>query len=90
MAKKEEVLKETTEQINSAKEEKIPDLGNVVQEETYNEVSKKVKVKLIKDLPRLFIVDGYYEGKRGDTLVVPISVAYILRGSDNTTDVFAV
>lgn len=53
-------------------------------------VERRVKVKLIKDLPRIFIINDFYSGLRGETLLVPESVAYILKGSDNTTDVFAV
>lgn len=74
------------------KDDNLPEI--VIDKEAENvnthTVEKKVRIKLIKDLPRLFIINDFYSGLRGETLLVPESVAYILKGSDNTTDVFAV
>lgn len=96
MAKSKEKQEELTENLENLENiEEIPDElvsqyeSDVVQEDN-KEVTKRVKVKLIKDLPRVYIIDNFYSGERGQTLVVSESVAYILRGSDNTTEVFAV
>lgn len=64
-----------------------PKVTLVGNQENY---SKKVKIKLIKDLPKVYIAGSYYFGNAGDTLTVPLFVAYVLKGSDNKTEVFAV
>lgn len=90
---KQEELIENTENLENIEEipnELISQYENEVVQSESKEVAKRVKVKLIKDLPRVYIIDGFYSGERGQTLVVSESVAYILRGSDNTTEVFAV
>jgi len=53
-------------------------------------VAKTEKVKFIKDMPRLYIGGQYYEGTKGEDRIVPGFVAFILRGSANKTEVFAV
>lgn len=69
--------------------EKIPEI-KLDKEENANTYIKKVKIKLIKDLPKVYIAGEYYYGNAGDTLTVPLFVAYVLKGSDNKTEVFAV
>lgn len=98
MAKKNlEEIKSNSENIlekqENFQEDNLPEIvSDEFESESVNNtvVERKVKVKLIKDLPRIFIINDFYSGSRGETLLVPESVAYILKGSDNTTDIFAV
>ena len=89
-AKAEAKAEVKAEKENAEKELEV-DLPEVkLPEAEKKAVEKKEKVKLIKDLPRLYIAGNYYEGIRGQDLIVPSFVAYVLRGSDNVTEVFAV
>lgn len=73
--------------LESTEVKDVPKISLVEEPENY---TKKVKIKLIKDLPKVYIAGSYYYGNAGETLTVPLFVAYVLKGSDNKTEVFAV
>lgn len=81
-----EIVKESVEE-PKVKESKVPEVDAPEQK---GKGQPQVKVKFIKDMPRLYIAGEYYSAKKGDSVMMPLYAAFVVKGADGKRESFAV